>query len=244
MVVQQLRKSYTSKKFDYINAGIPGYWTKFSLKNFKLRVAKHDPDIVVICHATNDLTHFSRIAATKNGISFSTEAERLSWLSEYSQLFYLLEKNYFLWATKNNLGEKTNKLIVPDRVLAEPFQESLEELVRQAQSIARKVVLVTFSTRIRAQQSEQEKKESSVTSLYYMPYIQPGEFVRYFAAYNETIRTVSRHTGTLLIGNEHSIPGTKKYFKDSVHFTDAGSRLMAKRVADGLIEAGTIATLR
>jgi lysophospholipase L1-like esterase len=154
-----------------------------------------------------------------------------------------LEKNYFLWSTKNATDNKENKLIVPNSILAEPFGESLEQLVRHAQKVAKKVVLITFSTRIRAQQSEQEKKESSVTSLYYMPYIQPNGFARYFAAYNETIRKISRQTGAQLVGDENSIPGTKKYFKDSVHFTDTGSRLMAKRIANALVNTGTVANL-
>lgn len=243
MVIEQLRAKYPKRSFDYINAGVPGYSSETSKKNLRLRVAKHNPDVIIIYHASNDLTQFSRIEAKKRGIEFIPETGRISWISNYSLLVYLLEKNYSIWDTQRRINDNIGKLDVPGELLAKPFRQSLVALVREAQNVSDKVVLVTFSVRIRAEQSDEEQKNSAVTSLYYMPYITPKGFVRYFSAYNKVIREVAAQTGALIIENEHSIPGTAVYFKDSVHFTDSGNRLMAERVSSALIDAGIIGSL-
>ncbi|MBC8451806.1 MAG: SGNH/GDSL hydrolase family protein [Rhodospirillaceae bacterium] len=242
IVIDQLRAKYPKRKFDFINAGVPGYSSSTSIENLRLRVAKHKPDIIIIYHATNDLTHFSRIEAKKVGIDFIPETGRLSWISNYSQLFYLLEKNYSLWDTERHISSGIGKLEVPDERLAEPFRQSLIDLVTEAQNVTDNVVLVTFSIRIRPEQNDAVQIKSAVTSLYYMPYITPKGFIRYFSAYNNAIRDVAAQTGAVLIENENSIPGTEVYFKDSVHFTDKGNQLMAERVSSGLINAGTISS--
>jgi lysophospholipase L1-like esterase len=41
----------------------------------------------------------------------------------------------------------------------------------------------------------------------------------------------------LLIDEEDAIPGDALHFTDTVHFTDAGSALMARRVTHALTEA-------
>jgi len=58
-----------------------------------------------------------------------------------------------------------------------------------------------------------------------------------YAEYNDAVRQVASETGALLIDGENSIPGDAQHFADSVHFTDKGSHLMARRVARGLIQS-------
>jgi lysophospholipase L1-like esterase len=241
LVVDQLRREYPKISFDYINAGIPGYTTATSKKNLRLRVAPQKPNLIIIYHATNDLTRFSRIAAKKEGIKFIPETGRMSWISKYSLLFYLIEKNYLLWDTQKIIQKDGEKLTVPVDKLSEPFRESLLDLVKESQKNSDKVVLITFSVQIRAQQSDEEKLQSAVTSLYYMPYIKPEGLIRYFSAYNSVIREVAAETGAFLIESEDVIPGTAEYFKDSVHFTNKGNGRMAKRVSSALVKSGILA---
>jgi lysophospholipase L1-like esterase len=68
-----------------------------------------------------------------------------------------------------------------------------------------------------------------------MPYMTPELLIKSFARYNEIIREVARATGAVLIEGEMEIPGDDTHFNDTVHFKDAGSRVMAARVAKGLL---------
>ena len=64
-----------------------------------------------------------------------------------------------------------------------------------------------------------------------------------YARYNDVIRDVAREQRALLIDGENEIPGDAAQFVDSVHFTDAGSRLMAERVVKALSDDPAIAGL-
>jgi lysophospholipase L1-like esterase len=64
-----------------------------------------------------------------------------------------------------------------------------------------------------------------------------------YAHYNQVIREVSKSYGTLLVGDEDSIPPDAKHYTDSVHFTDAGSVAMADRVAQVLLASPAVQAL-
>jgi hypothetical protein len=124
---------------------------------------------------------------------------------------------------------------VSSDTIAIPIEERLAALVHAARTVANQVVLVTFSARVRAEQSPEEKIRAGVTDLYYMPYRTPDDIVRDYAAVNEAMRRVATREGTGLIEAATAIPGDHQHFVDSVHFTDAGSQMMADIVASGLI---------
>ncbi len=76
-----------------------------------------------------------------------------------------------------------------------------------------------------------------MTSLYYMPYMTLDGLIAGFEEYNRVIRSVAAETGAVLIGGEELIPADELHYNDSVHLSDAGSRVMAARVAHALLDA-------
>ena len=64
-----------------------------------------------------------------------------------------------------------------------------------------------------------------------MPFITPRLLIEGYARYNQIVREVAAETGALLIEGENEIPGDPAHFTDAVHFTDAGSKVMAERVS-------------
>jgi len=62
-------------------------------------------------------------------------------------------------------------------------------------------------------------------------------YVSSFSRYNQIIAEVADETGAVLIDGEMLIPGNGEYFNDTVHFKDAGSRLMAERVSEALLKS-------
>ena len=234
LVVEALKLAHPDRRFDYINAGVPGYTTYESLKRFEAEVSASDPDLVVIYHASNDLSGNSRKAAKAQGLSSEAEEKNLSWLSKWSLFVYLVEKNLRIIALQRATEDASNKLDVDSAALAMPFETSLREFVRAVQASGAKVALVTFVTRLRAKQTPEEQVEAAVTSLYYMPYMTPAGLIESFDAYNDAIRKVAREEGAILVEAAHAVPGEASQFVDSVHFNDQGSATMADIVAPAL----------
>jgi hypothetical protein len=100
-----------------------------------------------------------------------------------------------------------------------------------------------FAPRLRAEQSPKEQKEAVLTSIYYMPYMTINDLITSFARYNQMIREVARTHQTLLVGGEETIPTDCKQYTDPVHFTDAGSVVMAHRAGEVLLSSAALQAL-
>ncbi|MCS6787198.1 MAG: SGNH/GDSL hydrolase family protein, partial [Thiobacillaceae bacterium] len=234
-VTEQLRRALPDKRVDYINAGVPGYVVATSHENWRRRVARHRPDIVVIYHATNDLAKDTRALARARGLVAQPKEAEMSWLARYSMLWFLVEKNLAIRAAQSRAADaEAPKLTELPPDLAEGFRQRLTSLVRDIQASGALVALPTFSYRLRREQTAQEQLQAAESALYYMPYMSPPALLAGYEAYNRAIRQVARDTGALLIEGELDIPGDARHFTDSVHFTDHGSAAMARRVAAAL----------
>lgn len=243
LVAEDLMRAFPGKTFDYVNGGVPGYVVRSSLKNLQARVAPLQPDIIVIYHATNDLSAELRRLATSQGVFTRARVESDSWLSRHSLLWNLAEKNLRIWFAQRRAESNVGRLDVDASSLGKAFRDDLTNLVREAQAHAKVVAVATFSTRLRHGQTPDEQLQAAASAHYYMPFMSPAALLAAYARYNEVIREVARDTGALLIEGEHDIPGDAQLFNDSVHFTDAGSRRMATRVAEALSRDATMAML-
>ena len=117
------------------------------------------------------------------------------------------------------------------------YRRDLTALVEASKKVADLVVTIMFAPRLRANQSPEELRAAAITSLYYMSYMTPEAILEGFQHYNNIIRSVAAEEDTLLVGDEDSIPADAAHYKDSAHFTDAGSIVMAKRVTDSLLSS-------
>ncbi len=236
LVTEELRNRYPEASFDYVNAAVPGYSTEESLRSLQMRAAPLDPDVVVFYEATNDLSGDTRRLARNLGLIVENPDDT-SVLAEWSVLWFLLEKNWKVLQRQKAAGSASTRLTFDPRELSRGFESRLDALVEKAQHESQIVVLATFSHHIRHEQSDDEKLRASNTSLYYMPYMSVEGLLDGFDEYNRVIREIAMRRGTVLVGGEDEIPGDSVHFADSVHFTEAGSRRMASRVASVLGDA-------
>ena len=234
LVVNALKSTRPDRQFDYVNAGVPGYSSQTSRKRYEAEVAALKPDLVVIYHATNDLSGHSRQIAKSQGLDSEAEERNLTWLSQWSMLIYLVEKNLRILALQGDVNDPSDKLDADPAALAAPFERQLRELVASVRASGAEVALVSFSIRLRRNQTAEEKKAAANTSLYYMPYMTPDSLLDAFDAYNQVIRNVAVEEDTIFIDAAMAIPGDERHFVDSVHFTDRGAEAMAKIVSDKL----------
>lgn len=237
-VEQMLRQDNPGLAVQSVNAGVPGYTLASIRRNLEARVAPLRPDIIVIYEATNDLSANSNLAAEAAGITVARDAVESSWLRDNSLLAYLVHKNIMVMLRQWSADDDTGKLAVPSENLTPNYARELTTLVRAARQVTDRVVLLTFSTRMRAGQSPDELKRAGITALYYASHRRPEDLVRDFAAYNETMRRVARDEGVAVIEVAERIPADATHFVDSVHFSDIGATLMARIVAEGIEKLG------
>jgi lysophospholipase L1-like esterase len=234
VVVESLRARFPDVDFDYVNGGVPGYTVQSLRANLRHRIDALDPDIVVIYEATNDLSQEARQLAQAQGLARAGSIEP-SWLARRFLLWELVEKNLRVMVANRGAESSSGRVVLDEAQLGSRFRNDLTELVEAAGRGERRVAVATFSTRLRPEQSPDEKKRSAVSALVYMPAMSLDGLLLGYGRYNEIIREVARDRQALLIGGENEIPGDAAHFADSVHFTDAGSRRMAQRVFDALV---------
>ena len=246
LVIEKMRDEFPEISFDYINAAVPGFGVEHSQQTLELRVNPFKPDVIIVYHATNDLSYNSFQIAMQAGVADKRSDESQFWLSKYSLLSHLIELNLkvlFLQLKAQTQEPDSDKLEVDTDQLSEPFEGDLRELVRIAQKQSEIVALATFSIQYRREQSMTEQTQAANMSLYYMPYMTISGLLDSFDAYNATIRDVARSENAILIEGEHDIPGDSDHFNDSVHFKDKGSVAMAERVTKSLLESSEMRML-
>jgi lysophospholipase L1-like esterase len=243
LVVRALRQHWPRLDLDYINAGVPGYTIRGLLPALEKRVAQFKPDIIVIYEATNDLSANSYEMAHEQGVAPRRQEENVGWLGRHSLLAYVIEKNLEVWRLQKESTNPAGKIKLDMARLNAEFRQDYVNLVVASQKVAKVIAIVTFSPRLRFSQSPEERRKAALTSLYYMPYMTVDDLLTGFANYNHVIRDVAKSYGTVLVGDEDSIPPDARHYVDSVHFTDAGSIAMASRVARTLIAAPSVQSL-
>lgn len=148
IVEKEIQKRAGALKVDHINGGVPGYSAIHSFKNLTHRIAPHDPDWIVIYHATNDLTYNSFEVAKAQGVAEARGDEEKFWLSQYSLLSHMIEWNLGVIIKRNEAAkeEPVNKAdyVLDIPAMVEPFEQSFRELVQLAKSHASNVAVATF----------------------------------------------------------------------------------------------------
>jgi len=235
LLIDKLRARDPELDFDFVNGGVAGYSTEHSLTNLKTRIEPLEPDVIVIYHGTNDLTSDTRTLATAEGL-FDPEDKETDAIGEFWLSWYLLKKNVLYRTRQEGAGEQ-KRLDWDPETASRYFAERLRRLVREARRVAPVVCVVTFSQRLRPEQTPAEQLESCSSSLYYMPFLDVPGLMAGFREYNSVIRKIAKAAGVILIEDENRIPGDARHFKDSVHMTDEGLAIQAERIFEGLSEA-------
>ena len=242
LATELLRKHFSNAALDYVNAAVPGYILETSERRLRSQVAQLKPDVIVIYHATNDLSGEMRDIAERQGIYKKGDIEE-SWLAKRSLLWNLVEKNLRIINSQNQAkAGKTSLAFDPDKI-GEGFAKNLASLIRVAKKTAPVVAIPTFSIRIRAEQSSDEKITAAASSLYYMPFMTPDGLIQAFRRYNDIIRRVAAENDVVLVEAAEKIPADGDHFNDTVHFKDAGSAVMANLVGIALTQSSRFQAL-
>lgn len=233
LVSRRLDETFDDVRFDYINAAVPGYTTRFSLKSLRARVERHAPDVIVVYHATNDLASLSRRQATEQGVFRSAEN---GWLDRHSLLWTRVKRILELRAVKARGESDVGRLAYDREAASRQFTRDLTALLARARELGAVAAVATFSHRVGpASASTPRVHYSPDVAMQNMPYMRLEDLMKGYRDFNDVIRDVAPRAGAILIGDEDAVEPTDENYSDSFHFTDAGSRQMAGRIADALL---------
>ncbi|HBZ29472.1 MAG TPA: hypothetical protein DEO56_02590 [Nitrosomonas nitrosa] len=240
LVAEKLAQHIGGCRIDFVNGGKPGYGYASMMVLFEHFIKPLQPDILMILPSeTNaDLSWL----AEKQGLN-TDHASYQSDLSRHSVLLEKLEKNFRVIQLQRIAENRTGKLRVELDILVERFMTNLSKLVNLVSSEDRVVGLITISDQLRRGMDMDELKMAGNTRLFFMPYIYLPDVIEVTEAYNAAIANISNKTNSVLITGENDIPGDRRYYQDSTHFTPAGSELMARRVVNQLLSSSQVHTL-
>jgi len=240
----KLNEKFPNHTFEMINGGVPGYGIASSLINLRHRILHLRPDIIIVYHATNDISSLSRKAAVEQGLIEKSQnhhgSSLASFLCKHSQAFDLIYKNIAIKLRQQN-ADNSGKLLKFPIENVSPFVSYLDSIRIECEQNDIPLVLFTFSTKFRRKQSPKTQLKNMNTAMYYMPWMAPNTFFEAFELFNKEMFSFAQQYVNVYVDTLHnSIPGDDEHFVDSVHFTDKGSRRMAKRVYDALLHKGLI----
>jgi lysophospholipase L1-like esterase len=243
IVTRDLKQRFLQSTFDYINAGVPGYAINSMQKMLEYRVRSHTPDLVVIYEVANSLASDTRQLAADRNIVSEKNRHWYIWLVDRSRVAYLIYMNAVIWDLRNqDRSGMRHRLELGQQeldMLRARYRDRMVSLIRTAQQSSRLVAVATFSFRVRHDNMPPAGSAEAAWMLYNAraTHLTIAGLVAAFDAYNAAIRDAAAATGAVLIEGEFDIPGDARHFVDSMHFTDAGSSAMARRVTERLAVA-------
>jgi lysophospholipase L1-like esterase len=238
LVVGAVQRHYPGVKIEFINAAVVGYTMHDSLVRFEAQVRPYKPDVVFVYDAAADLSWETRLVAIQqhlmDGPLFSPG--ETNFLIKNSMLLFLAKKN-IVNIVRVRQGDNLAYKIRPDfDALAQTYSDAVKVLALSIRDAGAMPVLITFSPRLRREQTADEKEAvARLMEYYFMPYLTPDQMIEGYTAFNNAMRRVASETNAVLVGNESAIPADAAHYVDSVHFRDAGAAAMAKRVTAALL---------
>ncbi len=237
LVWKSLQDSWPTMQFDYVNAGVPGYGVTQSLRNLEYRVKPLHPDVIVIYHAINDLSKDARALAVQQGLFDGKSVVDHSLVGRWSLAYYLVATKYQMIRRGKRATELSGRLDFDPPTFSRGFHHRLRELVEASKAAAPVVAVATYSQWVRRNQAPEDQLRACQSTIYYNPFMSVEGILKGVEEYNRVIRDVARETGVILVEGENNIPGDERHYNDSVHFKDAGAKIMAQRVMGALMRS-------
>lgn len=232
---------------EVINAGVPGHSSADSLGRLYGQLWMYEPDFVLVYHAWNDIKFWRRheISPERPLISqiepydpsqdpFITYRGVWDRVLSHSQ-FYLKSRNrYYRWRT--GLGAEGATSPDTDRSSEygiygpQQFRLNMQLIVSACQTLGVTPILITQATLAVSDSSADDRARIS----YEFQHLDHGAIVSAFDQTYRIINEIGAHSGALVIDVAHRMNGRSELFADHVHTTQAGSKELARIVADEL----------
>ncbi len=243
----------TGLKVNSYNAAQSGNDSLHSLNVLMNKVLPLKPDIVVMMHNINDLTvllyektywnqHPTRGPLVEKRPSWKTVGKNLEETFRlardllipniYSEIHRLVHVEGKFKQKDEFKGVRGKKIEVQPEQLAPEFALNLQTFINICRARGITPVLMTMPSRLKdrpdALIARMMKKVEEQQGIKYQ------EFKGAFDRFNEVIREVGAKNQVLVIDLAREIPPENQYMSDVAHYTPAGSKLVAQKIAIAL----------
>ncbi|MBI5375560.1 MAG: SGNH/GDSL hydrolase family protein [Candidatus Schekmanbacteria bacterium] len=234
-----LNKKISGKKFEVINAGVPGYTTAESLIDIELRLLDLSPDLIFIYHGYNDFKP-NRMPNFKSDYSHWRYREPIyigrPFLDNFR--FYTKLRNLILKYLPKNQDSSFPELKRFDTVSIEgvkAFERNLKSMIDIAKSRNIKVILSTFVIPLN-DTNLKKNPEMFKALLYFTPTLTYQGVLDARTKYNNAAKELAEEENIPLVDFDKIMPQSLEYFDDYVHFNDIGAMFIGENIANSIIE--------
>ena len=248
-----LKKHYPSVNIEVLNAGRNWYTTKHSLIGYVTYYEDWKPDLVIAMHAINDLAR-----------SFSPPDFAVGEYNELWTHFYgpsirgakppTFEEHilsYFeipINAWYGNFRFKAVDYPLKRYVSRYVFTKNLKKLINYTKDDKTDIILVTQPSLYKKTMTEDEKellyfgRTICNTRMNFIETRYPSfrSFQRAMAAFNQAIKGVCAAENVICADAADVVQKNIENFRDDVHFTQKGAKVLATSIADTIIDKGLI----
>lgn len=222
--ITALSQALPNCRFEFINAGQPGFGTETITTLYDARLRKLEPDIAIIL--PGDINQDLDWLTKQQGMD--TRHYVRSTLAQFSVLWAKMEKNFRIIELQRGAFSRTGKVRLELPLLANRFRGRLTKLT----SILRKDGVATLVAKIGSQlrpgQPRKKQLQAANSALFYMPKVALPDIIATRLRFNEVIETLAPQTGYEVLESALGVPADPVHYTDTIHFTPAGSDLMAR----------------
>lgn len=234
LLVDTLGDAVPSCRFDYINAGMPGYQLYEVSLLFEQRVDATEPDIVIVL--PGGLRPALDQLAQEQG--FEKRISSSAWSLGGRSLF--LDKLQRLFSIVNHhrsTAPDQRKLSIDTSGMAAGFASDLAALLEQVARADRLVAVALMESKLSEGMSADKLASASPDILNRRPYIHLPDLIQLRKEMNQAIPGAVSAAGGVVLQGLSGQPEKARFFRDRVHFSSAGSRRMALLLANQLLDS-------
>ena len=222
-----------SRQFEYVNAGVEGYNSRYALGRIKDEIIRYKPHIVTLYVGWNDLMKQNPESQGGTG-----EPSLLAELFNHSYLVKAYKKLLFvnlrplLFRPKVEPDEQDHHAY--DDYMPQPYERNLKEMITLLRQHDIRVVLFTLPTVIETGLHAEDLKSRGIFFPYYAGTYSIDRLLSLHAAYNRTIRNVAQQLTVPVVDLDEDFNKLEKrhLFWDTMHPNEKGNAIIAGLVSD------------
>jgi len=227
-----LNSQGTRGRFEYINAGIEGYDSNFTLSRIKEELLQYKPQVVTIYIGWNDLMKQNPESQIEVGEpSVIAELMDASYLVKaYTKLIFVILRP-LLFQPKTESDEVNRHAY--DRYVPKRYERNLHMMISELGGKGVQVILFTLPTVLEPGMTADDLKKRSVFFPYYAGSFSVDRLLSLHAAYNRTIRKVGKDEQVPVVDLDEEFKklDLRPLFWDTMHPSEKGNAVIARIVA-------------
>lgn len=234
---RMLNERMGTKKFEYINAGIEGYNSRYALARVREELLQYKPHMVTIYVGWNDLMKQSPESETDSGEpSLIAELLNESYLAKaYKKLIFVMLRP-LVFHPKVERDEADRHAY--DDYVPKQYERNLRDLIKELKRAGVQAMLFTLPTVVEPGLTAQDLKARGVFFPYYGGSFSVDRLLSLHAAYNRTIRTLGEEEEIPIVDLDEAFNRLerKPLFWDTMHPNERGNAVIAELVTDQILK--------